>query len=110
MFKVVYYSNKVKKEIFAFPAGILASYIKAIGVMIKDGPNLPMPHGRPMGKGLYEIRASGQEGIGRVFYCVSIGGKKIVILHSFIKKTQETPRRELDIAFKRLKETKNAQR
>jgi phage-related protein len=35
-------------------------------------------------------------------------GKKIVILHSFIKKTNETPKRELDIARRRQKEIKES--
>jgi len=109
MFEIVYYSNKVRKEILSFPVGIRMACARILDIIVDNGPNLTMPHGRPMGKGLYEIRASGQEGIGRVFYC-SVHGNKVVLLHSFVKKTQETPRRELDIAFKRLKEIKNAQR
>jgi phage-related protein len=109
MFEIVYYNNKVKKEILSFPVGIRMAYARILDIIIDNVPNIPMPKGRPMGKGLYAIRASGQEGIGRVFYC-SAHGKKVVLLHSFVKKTQETPRRELDIAFKRLKEIKNARR
>jgi len=52
---------------------------------------------------LFEIRIKGQEGIARVFYCTQINNE-IVMLHSFIKKTQNTPRRELETAMKRLKE------
>ena len=58
-----------------------------------------------MGGGLFEIRAKGKEGIGRSFYC-TLKGKEIVILHSFIKKSQKTPKRELDLAKKRMKEIK----
>jgi phage-related protein len=60
-----------------------------------------------MGQGLLELRCKGQEGIGRAFYCTLIG-REIVILHSFIKKTQETPDSEMKIARKRLKGIKNA--
>ena len=59
-----------------------------------------------MGKldsGLYEIRAKGKEGIGRSVYCVA-KGREIVILHSFIKKSQKTPKKELDLARRRMKE------
>ena len=56
-----------------------------------------------MGKGLFEIRARGKEGIGRAFFCTAVGNK-IVVLHTFIKKTQKTPLKELKIARKRLKE------
>ncbi|ABS76640.1 type II toxin-antitoxin system RelE/ParE family toxin [Coxiella burnetii] len=48
----------------------------------------------------------GQEGIARFFYCTQVK-KEIVILHAFIKKTQETPIKELEIAKKRMKEVKN---
>lgn len=62
-----------------------------------------MPHSRAMGKGLFELRARGKDGIGRAFYCY-LKGKRIVILHVFIKKTQSTPQRELNIAQKRMDE------
>ena len=61
-----------------------------------------------MGDGLFELRCKGEEGIGRVFYC-ALRGRQIVILHSFIKKTQETPVSELKTARKRLKEVKHGQ-
>jgi phage-related protein len=48
----------------------------------------------------------GPEGIGRVFYCMQLGGS-VVILHSFIKKTNTTPVADLKLARKRLKEVKN---
>jgi len=64
-----------------------------------------MPHIRPMGNGLFEIRSKGPEGHGRILFC-AIRGRVIVILHGFIKKTQVTPKRELDIARRRMKEVK----
>lgn len=71
------------------------------------GPNLGMPYTRAMGSGLFEIRAKGREGIGRAFYCTVVENK-IMILHSIIKKTQKTPKQDLDLAIKRMKEVKNA--
>jgi phage-related protein len=58
-----------------------------------------------MGRGLFELRARGKDGIGRAFFCY-MRNKRIVILHAFIKKTQTTPQRELDIAYKRMNEVK----
>ncbi|WP_236026198.1 type II toxin-antitoxin system RelE/ParE family toxin [Geomonas azotofigens] len=71
--------------------------------MEQYGPNLGMPHTRALGNGLFEIRAKAEEGIGRAFFCTMVG-RKIVILHSFIKKTDKTPKRQLEIALTRLKE------
>jgi len=45
-------------------------------------------------------------GTGRAFYCFLIG-KRVVIVHAFIKKTQQTPDRELKLARKRAKESLN---
>ena len=45
-------------------------------------------------------------GIARVFYCTLVG-KRIVMLHSFVKKSQRTPKQELEVAQSRLKEIKN---
>jgi phage-related protein len=60
-----------------------------------------------MGQGMFELRCKGVEGIGRAFYCTMVG-REILILHSFIKKTQETPDSEMKIARKRLKDVRNA--
>ena len=68
--------------------------------MIEElGPNLGKPYVGTIGSGLYEIRAKGREGIGRSLYC-TVKGREVVILHSFIKKTQKTPKKELDLAKK----------
>jgi phage-related protein len=56
-----------------------------------------------MGGGLFELRPKGKEGIARVFYCTQVG-KRIIVLHSFIKKAKETPKRELEMARKRQRE------
>ncbi len=98
-----YYSEQVRLEIDALPADIRASYTRLTELLEEFGLDLCMPHSRAMGGGLFELRPRGREGIARVFYCMKVG-KKIIMLHSFKKKTQETPKRELDIARRRQKE------
>lgn len=44
--------------------------------------------------------------IARVFYCTVVD-RRIVMLHHFVKKSQKTPRKELDIARRRMKEVKD---
>jgi phage-related protein len=100
-----FYNGKVAKLIEAWPGGILAGFDRIAGMMREHGPDLGLPHTRAMGDGLFEIRAKGREGIGRAFYCTVIG-QRIVILHAFIKKTEHTPQRELELARARLKEIK----
>ena len=72
------------------------------------GPDLGMPHTRAMGDGLFELRLKAAEGIARVFYCTVVG-RRIVMLHQFIKKSEKIPRKELAIARKRLKEVNDAE-
>ena len=70
------------------------------------GPDLGMPHTRAMGGGLFELRLKTAEGIARVFYCTVVN-RRIVMLHQFIKKSDKTPLKELEIARNRMKEVKD---
>jgi phage-related protein len=103
MFSLEYFNAAVKAGIDAWPDGIRARYIALTLRMVEYGPNLGMPHTEALGGGLFEIRAKGHEGIGRAFYC-ALKGQRLVILHEFIKKSQKTPKRELRLARKRMKE------
>jgi phage-related protein len=89
-----------------WPVGIYADFLRLADLMQTHGADLRLPHSRSMGQGLIELRCRGQEGIGRVFYCTAVG-RNIIILHSFIKKTQETPEKELRLARKRQKDVRN---
>jgi len=62
--------------------------------MRENGPSLGMPHTKSMGDGLFEMRLRSLEGIARIFYW-SVIGNRIYLLHSIIKKTQKTPKRDL---------------
>lgn len=103
---ITYYSVSVEKDILSLPDTIVAKYIKLAELMTKFGANLGMPHTKALGDGLFELRLKGQEGIARVFYCTVIGNE-IVMLHSFVKKTDKLPPRELKLARVRLKEIQN---
>jgi phage-related protein len=109
MWKVRYFSDRVQSEIEVWPVGIYADFLRLIQLMQIHGADLRMPHSRALGQGLFELRCRGAQGIGRAFYCTLVG-REIVVLHSFIKKTQETPDREMAIARKRLNEVRHAER
>ncbi|NTW82592.1 MAG: type II toxin-antitoxin system RelE/ParE family toxin [Chlorobiaceae bacterium] len=102
-YDIEYFHSKVKEEISCWPATVRADYARLIELLMEFGPDLRMPHSKAMGSGLFELRARGKDGVGRSFYCF-VKNKRIVILHAFIKKTQATPKRELTIARKRMKE------
>jgi len=101
--KIEFFNEMVEKQTLAFPKGILADFLRVVELIEEFGPAIGRPHTTPLGKGLFEIRAKGREGIGRSIFC-SVRDRKLIILHSFVKKTQKIPQKEMDKALKRLKE------
>lgn len=100
---VDYFNARVLEDIESWPVGILADYAHLIELLMEFGPDLRMPHSRAMGGGLFELRPRGREGIGRALYCY-VTGRRVVVLHAFVKKSQTTPEHDLSIARKRMKE------
>ena len=101
--KVTFFNEQVKDQTLGFPKGILANLLHILEIIEESGPMIGKPYTSSMGKGLFEIRAKGKEGIGRSLFC-TFKGKEIIILNSFIKKTQKTPRKEIELARKRMKD------
>ena len=102
---IEYYSPKIQRDIETLSKGLQARYIHLRRRMQEYGPHLREPHTKALGDGLFELRLKSKEGIARVFYCTIIE-RRIVFLHSFIKKTDRTPPAELETAKKRMQEVK----
>ena len=102
-FEVEYFHERVLDEIESWPVDVLADYARLVELLVEYGPSLRLPHSRSLGEGLFELRPRSRTGIGRAFYCCMVGNR-VTVLHAFIKKTQQTPDRELRLARKRLKE------
>ena len=101
--KVEFFNEMVEEQTLTFPKAILADFLRVVELIEEFGPAIGRPHTAPLGKGLFEIRAKGREGIGRSVFC-SVRARKIIILHSFVKKTQKIPQKEMGKALKRMKE------
>lgn len=106
-YSIHYYSESVQADILALPETLQARYAALSRRIVACGPNLGEPHTKAFGSGLFQLRLKGAEGIARVFYC-TLMGRRVVMLHSFVKKSEKTPLRELRLAENRLKEIKNA--
>jgi phage-related protein len=106
-FTIEYYSEAVQDEILNLPDSLAARFIVLTRRITAVGPNLGPPHTDAFGDGLFELRLKGQDGIARVFFCMLVG-RRVMILHSFVKKTQKTPPREIELARNRMKEVKHA--
>jgi len=72
-----------EKQTLAFPKGILADFLRVVELIEEFGPAIGRPYTAPLGKGLFEIRAKGREGIGRSIFC-SVRDRKLIILHSVV--------------------------
>lgn len=104
-YTIGYYGEEIQEQILALPDTLAARYIVLTRRMVSLGPNLGEPHTKAFGEGLFELRLKGAEGIARVFFCTLVG-RRIVRLHSFLKKSEKTPPREREIAKRRMKEVK----
>lgn len=69
---------------------------------IKHGIYHKEPFSKALGFGLFEIRVRSKNDIARIIYSFT-KGRQIILLHGFIKKTEKTPLKELEIAQTRLK-------
>jgi phage-related protein len=99
-------NTTVDSELEALPVDIRSRFVRVSGLLEQFGPqNVGMPHIRSLGDKFWEIRASGQDGIARGIY-IYASGKKIIVLHVFIKKTQKTPPAALQMATRRAKQAK----
>lgn len=104
-YTIVYYSEAVQEEILELPDTLAARYVVLTGRMVAVGANLGAPYTEAFGNGLFELRLRGVEGIARVFFCTLVG-RRIVMLHGFVKKTGKTPPRERELAEMRMRKVK----
>ena len=103
--RVTFYSVTLEQEILQLPPAFVARFLRYTERMGTFGPDLGMPHTRALGEGLFELRLKGPGGIARIFYCTR-RGRSIVMLHRYIRKSEKMPRKELDIARRRMREVK----
>jgi len=80
-----------------------AKILRNMLLLQEFGLSIKEPYVKPLGEKLYEIRAKDPKGIYRVIY-FAYTGRRFVLLHGFTKKTQKTPRKEIEIAKKRMEE------
>ncbi len=104
---IEFFDERVEAETLALPPKVLAKMLHIFELIEMAGAQLGEPYTKPLGDGLFEVRAKAKEGIGRSIYCYQ-KGQKIIILHSFVKKDQKTPKRDLEIALRRKKEVDHA--
>jgi phage-related protein len=97
-------NDVVDEELDALPADMLARFYH-IGRMIEEFglERVREPHVKQIRGALWEMRMRGKDGISRALYVTAIG-QRVVVVRVFIKKTQKTPNREIELALERAKD------
>lgn len=99
--QVGFIAEYVYEEFMVLPEEVRANALRIVDLIEEYGlEEIGMPYVRHLRGKLWEIRAKGGKLAGRSIY-VTVAGRKIVILRSFIKKTRETPPAEIELALKR---------
>ena len=102
--QVVILNHAVAAEMNALPVDLRAKMTRVIDLLETYGPhNVREPYVKPLGGKLWEMRMKGQHGITRAIY-VAASGRRLIVLHAFVKKTQRTPRRAIELARRRAME------
>lgn len=104
MWSVETLNAAVDAEIEALPVDMRARLVRISSIIEAVGfQGLPSDTVKHLEGKLWELRIRGKEGIARAIY-VTATGQRVVIVHAFVKKTQKTPKRELELARQRAKE------
>jgi phage-related protein len=94
----------VQSSLDALPLDIRASFQRIVELIQSHGlERVREPYVKHLEGALWEMRLKGRSGIARAVYVTAVG-RRIVVVHVFAKKTQKTPRREIEMALKRAKE------
>lgn len=100
----VFLNAAVKAELDALPRDIRANFERIVQLVQAVGlERVHEPYIKHIEERIWEMRLRGKDGIARALY-VTAAGRRVVILRVFTKKTQQTPRREIDLARQRAKE------
>jgi phage-related protein len=100
------FNAAVAAEIEALPDDMRARLGRYVALIQEAGfAALPRDAVKHLEDRLWELRITGRDGISRAIY-VTASGRRVVMLRAFIKKTQKTPPRELEIARQRAKEVR----
>jgi phage-related protein len=101
---VVFLNPTVQAELDALPRDFRASFERITRLIQTFGlERVHEPYIKHLEDRIWEMRLRGRDGIARALYMTAIG-KRVVVLRVFTKKTQKTPRREIELAQQRAKE------
>ncbi len=93
-----------KAELDALPIDMRARFERIVTLIRDHGlETVHEPYVKHLDDKLWEMRLKGRDGIARAIY-VTAAGRRVVVLRTFVKKTEKTPKQELELARKRAKD------
>jgi phage-related protein len=102
--QIGFLDEQTQAALDSFPADIRASFQRIVELIQAHGlERVREPYLKHLEGPLWEMRLKGKSGIARAIY-ITASGMRIVVVHVFSKKTQKTPRREIDQALKKARE------
>jgi phage-related protein len=97
-------NETVAAELAALPADMQARFLRLSERIALVGlESLNEPHVKHLLGKLWELRLTGRDGIARALYVTAMR-RRVVVVRAFVKKTQKTPRAEIELALRRAKE------
>lgn len=97
-------NDLVEEEFRGLPMDMQACLLRIATLIRENGlERTGMPYVRHIQGKLWEMRGKGRDGIARSIY-VTVSGRRVVIVRSFVQKTRQTPTEEIKIALKRARE------
>ena len=103
-FKVLFYqkadgSEPVKQFLNSLDKKMRAKMVRTIEALQNNGNDLREPYSKHLDDGIFELRAKVGTDISRVLYFFFLG-QRVILTNGFIKKTQKTPIKEINLAKK----------
>lgn len=96
----------VRSALSELPADMRAGFARIVHLIEEYGlTGMREPYVKHLEGPLWEMRLKGRDGIARAVY-VTMSERRVIVVHVFRKKTQKTPRREIDAALRRARELK----
>ncbi len=93
-----------QEEIRSLPPGLRSRMTRLLETVAEYGlDRMHEPHVKHLDGKIWELRAKAKEGIARSLY-VAMTGRRVVVLHAFVKKSEKTPPRAIALARARMKE------
>jgi phage-related protein len=106
MWTVGFLNDAAIAEVKALPKDLQSKFERIVAMIEASGlEKMREPYVKHLDGKLWEMRLIGRDGIARSLY-ITASGRRVVVLRTFIKKTERTLRREIEIALERAKEVR----